>query len=234
MKYAPSAFGLGQLSGSSGGTTASHNRYGSYIRARTIPVNPRTPAQTLRRETLAGLAALWRTLTDPERQTWDALALQISKTDALGVAYNPTGLQAYVGNNSLRIFAGAATLDSAPALDAPPVLTSITPAFNATLGVPPLATATVAFAPTPLGAGQRVAIYATGKISAGRSFIKPSEYRLIQISAAAATSPVDIETAYVSIFGTDFTAGDKIAVKVVPISANFFRGAPIESLSIVA
>lgn len=234
MKYAPSAFGIGQLSGSSGGTTASHNRFGSYFRARTIPVNPNTPIQTLRRETLAGLSADWRTLTDAQRESWNSLALQISKTDALGVAYNPTGLQTYVGNNSLRIFAAALPLvDNAPILDSPPILTSVVGAATVDIGSV-LDGFDVTFAPTPLGAGQRLAIYATGRISAGRSFIKASEFRLLEVTAAAAASPVDVFAEYSAIYGTDFAEGDKIVVKVVPISANFFRGAEVRDEIIVA
>jgi hypothetical protein len=227
MKYSPSAFGLGQLSGSSGGTTASHNRFGSYFRARTIPVNPRTPIQTLRRELLAGLSADWRTLTQPQRTDWDALAMQISKTDSLGNTYNPTGQQTYVGNNSLRVFAGTATVDAAPALDSPPILTSWAPTMTITAGV--VTSMSAIFTPTPLGAGNRIAIYATGVISPGRSYIKPSEYRLLTVTAANATSPQNILALYDAIYGDVMAVGEIVYFKAVPISANFFRGTPVEA-----
>lgn len=78
-------------SGSQAGTTASRNRFGQYLRTRAVPVQPRTPKQTFNRASLTNGSSAWRTLTDAQRTAWNDYAAQISRSDALGSTYNPTG-----------------------------------------------------------------------------------------------------------------------------------------------
>lgn len=86
-----------QASGSIGGTTYSHNRGGMYRRARTIPTNPNSPRQQAVRSYLAAAVAAWSgTLTDAERESWEAWAANTPTTDRLGDALILTGQQAYI------------------------------------------------------------------------------------------------------------------------------------------
>jgi len=125
VKYVPSAF-AGQLSRSLGSTTASRNRYGSYFRNRTTPVNPSTGAQETVRARLAGFSAQWSLLSDTQRAGWTALGLQMVRSDSLGQQYNLTGLQAYTSVNASRFLVGLSTQSDAPLLGSPTALTSIT------------------------------------------------------------------------------------------------------------
>ena len=48
-----------QRSGSIGASVYSHNRYGAYIRARSVPVNPNTDRQVAIRNAIRALTIAW-------------------------------------------------------------------------------------------------------------------------------------------------------------------------------
>ena len=62
-------------------------------------------------------------------------------------------------------------------------------------------------------AGTSMQLWATPGVSPGVNFVK-SEYRLIQVEAAASTSPVDFQAAYEAKFGIP-SEGQKVFVKIV-------------------
>lgn len=124
MKYVPSAL-IGQLSRSQGSTTASHNRFGSYFRNRTIPTNPNTSKQATQRAQIAAFSAGWRALTATQRAAWTALGASIVRLDTQGQPYTLTGLQAFESVNRNQSTAGNATLTDAPTFTPPTSLTSI-------------------------------------------------------------------------------------------------------------
>lgn len=108
---------FGQLSGSAAATTAARNRYGQYLRARTIPVNPRSAAQEEARERLVNLSTAWRdTLTAVQRQGWTDYANASPVTNRLGDTVTLTGLAAYVRTNAIRLTAGQPRQDIPPTL----------------------------------------------------------------------------------------------------------------------
>ena len=229
MKYTPGQF-VGQLSGKSGSTVASRNRFGSYLRTKVNPVQPNTPFQTLARNRLALLAGNYRLLTESQRTAWAFLGKQIQRYDSLGNAYDLTGLQAYVEVNANRLRCGALPTAVAPALDSPPEIESVF--INAE--VTPY-TLTVAFTPNPLPANTRVLVYASPPVSQAVNFFGTAQplarrgkgmYKLVLVSNAAATSPIDIGIAWAGRFGS-FSAGQKISVMLLPISANFFSGVAV-------
>lgn len=125
MKYVPSAL-VGQLSRSQGSTVASHNRFGSYFRNRTIPVNPNTGKQAAVRAQIAAFSAQWRTLSDAQRGAWTALGASMSRLDSQGQPYTLTGLQAFESVNRNQSTAGNATVTDAPTFVPPTALTLVT------------------------------------------------------------------------------------------------------------
>lgn len=229
MKYSP-GLGFGQLSGSLGSTTASHNRYGAYLRSRTIPVNPNTTLQQQQRDDLSQLTTHWRLLTSNQRNDWKTLGGQMTRTDSLGVTYNLTGIQAYISVNRYRILFGLGIVDDAPAMGGVPSLLTLGLTASNT-GV--LQTLSVTYTPTPLGANNRLMVAATPDVSAGRSFFSRGEYRTVLYSAADAASPLDILAAWQSKFGT-LTVGERISVRAWPISADFIAGASLRADAIVS
>ena len=101
MKYVPGPF-VGQLSGSQGNTTASHNKFGSYLRNRVVPVDPRTAKQLAVRALIQGFSEFWRTLSQAQRDGWSFLGDQMTRLDTQGQSYTLTGLQAFTSINMNR------------------------------------------------------------------------------------------------------------------------------------
>lgn len=107
--------GISSASGSIGGTTFSRNRFGAYIRNRTIPVNPGSPQQATVRNNFTTLVNAWTSvLTDAERAAWGVYAANVPVLNRLGQSVNLTGQNMYIRSNSPRLQAGLAIVDIAP------------------------------------------------------------------------------------------------------------------------
>ena len=102
--------GVLAASGSIGGQTAAHNRFGNYFRARTTPVNPASGRQSVIRAAIQNLAQRWSTtLTQAQRDEWEVYAANIVRTDSLGSQIKLTGfvmlLQLFIQQHGqLRLF----------------------------------------------------------------------------------------------------------------------------------
>lgn len=106
-----------QRSGSAGGSVYSHNRYGAYIRARSIPTNPNTDRQVAMRNNVRSLSIAWQnTLTELQRLAWEGYAAATTWRNKFGESVYLTGLAHYVRSNSARLQAGLARLDAAPTI----------------------------------------------------------------------------------------------------------------------
>lgn len=210
-------------SGSLAGQTSSRNRYGQYRRTRAIPVNPATSYQGLARARLALAAATWRTITAAQRAAWETLGALMTRTDSLGQAYTLTGFQGFVSVNSLNAAAGNAQVTDAPALTTPAAILTDTVTLTA-------AVFSIAYTPTPLGAGERLFTFCSPQGSAGRSF--NGDYRLLAVSAAAAASPANVYAAYLARFGLPIV-GQRIFLSLQRYSTGFLSG-PLYDSAVVA
>jgi hypothetical protein len=159
-------------------------------------------------------ASGWRTLTDNQRAGWGDLGAQITRKDSLGQAYTLNGFQAYCSVNNNRLNAGDAVIADAPALAVPTALTGAT--VTTTAG-----TLSIAFMPTPLPTATKALLFASGQCSAGVSY--QGDYRFIQVSAAAATSPINGLSAYTAKFGAPI-AGSKIFFTLYTYFGGFVSG----------
>lgn len=210
-------------SGSIGGVTSSRNRFGQYRRNRAIPVNPNSTAQGTQRARLAAAAAAWRALTAAQRAGWNDLAAGFTRTNSLGATYNMTGFMCFVSCYNNCAAAGVAVLSDAPALATPSApLTAVVTLTAAAFSI--------AYTPTPLGAGIRMFSYVSLQRSAGRSF--ENDFRLLQVSAAAAASPVNLYAAYVARFGVP-VVGNRIFVALRTFQTAFLSG-PLITSAVVA
>ena len=206
-------------SGSYQSLTASRNRYGQYMRTRATPVNPGSTPQTAVRARLATLAGNWRGLSSTQRDGWGALGLQMTRTDSLGQSYDLTGLQAYMSVNANNLAAANAITADAPAKVQPDAILTLTPTAGA-------AAFSVAFTPTPLGAGERIFVFAGPQRSSGRTY--EGDFRLLQVSAAAGTSPQDVLSAYQGRFGSP-AVGNRIFVAVQRYDLGFLSASLVAS-----
>lgn len=108
---------LTQASGSVGGIVASHNRGGMYFRARTIPVNPNSPAQQVVRGATQALSTAWQdVLTGAQRDTWKTYGDNVAMTNKLGDQVFLTGQQHYIRSNVPRLVAGLTRIDPGPVI----------------------------------------------------------------------------------------------------------------------
>ena len=98
------AGGVGAISGSVGGITFSHNRFGQYIRLRSTPVNPATDRQGKIRVSVQDLAQRWSDeLTQNQRDQWAVYAAAIVRKNAVGGVIKLTGFNHYIRSNSIRL-----------------------------------------------------------------------------------------------------------------------------------
>ena len=103
-----------KLSGTMGGTVASHNRGGQYLRALVVPVNPNTPLQQAVRTIFANLAQAWSLLTDLQRAAWDDYGANVPVTNRVGDTINLTGFNMYLRSNTPREQVGLTRVDDGP------------------------------------------------------------------------------------------------------------------------
>ena len=220
---------LTDVSGSVGDTTYARNRNGNYIRKRIAPTQPRTQAQQQVRAAFSATAQAWRGLTEAQRTAWHGLGVQMTITDSLGQSSTLTGSQAHASVNGIRAAAGDNPLSDAPGQpDAVAPLPTITLEAVHTGG---------AGGPFVLRVHSdaysgRVLIAATPAVSAGRDFFGKSAFRLIQTTETLTAGATVITAAYVARYGTP-APGTKIAVRLVPVSANGFKGASYFATAIV-
>lgn len=106
-----------QRSGSIGATVYSHNRFGQYIRARSIPVNPNTDRQVAVRNAIQSITIAWETvLTELQRVAWQTYAAGVAWTNKFGDSVHLTGLNHFVRSNSVRVQSTIARVDDAPVI----------------------------------------------------------------------------------------------------------------------
>lgn len=186
-------------SGKLGGVVASRNRGGSYFRHHAIPVQPRTPSQTLNRAQLAAFSAAFKGLTSAQIAGWNALGSTVTLKSALGTSYNPTGQQLFVSCNRHLASIGITTqLSDPPSIPSIPALTTFTVTPHYTDDV--LDYLALAYTPS-LDASFGILLRATAAQSTGRTFLGKSAFRTLKGYNPSTGLPTDIGTVYTDVFG---------------------------------
>lgn len=199
MKYMGIFFPTG--SGSVRGTTWSHNRGGTYVRGRTIPVNPNTPFQQAIRAIFPQLSTNWlSTLTQGQRDGWQAYADAVLIPDRLGEPRNIGGLPMYLRCNAARIQAGKTRIDAPPSILTIASLTA--PSFTVTGAT----TASVVFTNTDTWAtavGGHLLIYFSRGVNATiQSFKGPYRFAAaVNGAVSPPTSPATITLPFTIVSG---------------------------------
>lgn len=108
---------LGVMSGSMGGVTASHNRFGQYLRTRVTPVNPNTDRQQGVRSVFQALSNDWtNSLNAAERAAWNLYASIVVVKDAMGQDIYLTGYNHFLRSNCVALGGSVAQVDSGPTI----------------------------------------------------------------------------------------------------------------------
>lgn len=227
-KFTPGAI-VSEIRGKIAATVFSRNRGGAVIRNRIKPINRRSLGQSTRRQTLGSLASSWRGLTEAQRDSFNTAAPNFPIQDVLGQTIFLSGEQLYIRLNANLILIGEAQITTAPAPFAFAVFTATVTAEDPTVA----ASFSVGFTPTPLTAGNTLAVYATPPLSPGVSAPPASRFRFVGVIAAAATSPADLLSEYQALFG-DPVAGQKIFIELRPIAeASGQPGTPLRASTVV-
>ena len=204
----------GEMSGSMGGITASHNRGGAYLRRRSIPVNPNTARQQSVKSSFGGLVQAWTNeLTEAQRQAWRAYAAAVPRQDSLGNTITLTGQQWYIAANTPRLQAaiefGTAFGIPLPRVDDGPTVLNTGEApmdvttFEGDFTTPPGTVTVSGDMSGAMSADGDVLLYVGQLVNAGVRFYK-GPYQLAALSpvSAAATSysfaALDIATLWFS------------------------------------
>lgn len=199
--------GISEMRGKEGGVIYSRNAYGSYIKSKVSPVNPQSNTQQLQRQQMGNLSQAWAGLTAEQKAGWVNLGSQVTRVNRFGDTTYYTGFAMFMRLNRNLVLCGQTALTTAPSITNPTaaVLTEVAgseaePSINLT------------FSPT-VPTGHAMVVYATNNILTGREFVK-NYYRVIKVIAAAQTSPQDISTEWIELFGAPPLEGAKIFVKI--------------------
>lgn len=215
--------------GKLGGHVFSKNRSGAIVRTKVTPINRNTAAQIAARNSLTTFTVAWKGLTAAQRSAWNSKVNDYKKTNIFGDNVNPSGKSLFMMLNLNLALVGVAMISVPPTPASVTAMTSITPSMAAGA-----ATASVAFTPTPVAAGNAFLLFASAGLSPGISYCK-SQYRKIAMIDAAAASPFNAKASYEAVFGAIPAAGQKVFFKVVAINkVTGQRGAELSNSCIVA
>lgn len=225
MKFTSSL--LTQASGSVAGSTYSRNRGGQYIRARSKPTNPNTPAQTAVRSALSIVSNYYaNTCTSAQRADWQAFANSNPVINSVGNSQKLSALQMFMKVNIPLYQAGGL---SAIQPDSPGAVTLLGalgygPTLAETAGVFTLDV----FGPLDFAIGDVINFYITTPCSAGRTPVNQPQALLFSKTLTA------VPTVPANYTGTapDPFAGSRATGSPWQIRAYWVRGANISPSSL--
>lgn len=173
--------GITDLRGSVGGNTHSRSKYGSTVRAKTSPIQPRTKHQTTARGQLVNATNRWsQVLTDVQRSQWNAFALTQPQTNRFGQISYLSGQQWF---NKLNVVGTSLIAGNyfavPPATGTYPSITGLT--FTSTHAG--AGTMDINYIGTPGVGTPYIKIYATQCLTVGTSYVS-SKLKLIGAQAA--------------------------------------------------
>ncbi len=219
-----------ELRGSLGNVVGSRSAQGGTVRKRAVPKNPKSAAQTAVRNAFAASSKAWRTLTEDQRTAWHNLGRQMTVTNSLGGKAPLTGAQAHTSLNGV-----VATFGGAPISDAPGAPDSIPALPTVTLVASRTGSATGPFSLVLQSAAYtgKAQVYASPAVSAGRNTFGKGSYHLLEVVDGLSPGSTALTAAYVAKYGTP-AVGTKIAVELVAVSANGFKGGKVIAVAVVA
>jgi len=204
-------------SGSYAGVTSSHNRAGQYVRNRRTPTNTPTARRTTIRSAFGAASSGWSSLTDAQRAAWQAAADAHPITDALGQSIKLTGHQLYVSVNTQLVQVGSSPVATPPSDFSVFDLTGSTGTFSVAGGC--------VLALNGAGGDDDFVLISFSKpLPAGRS--SSPTYSQQSVVSGSTTAETITTATYAAIFGTP-VAGQKVFVKLTPVSQYGVTGVPL-------
>lgn len=206
--------------GKLGGHVFTKAKSGATIRTKVTPLNPKTSAQSEARSVLGANSQAWRMLTETQRLAWNSAAQEVSKTNAFGDTYFPSGKNYFTAvNNNIRNIGGVIILDP-PALVEMPGLTSVEVDFD-------LLAEQIDIAPNYIGSGSDTYLVcnATSGQSAGRYNFSGKYRKFSSYDLAGLPSNSAVYASYVSKFGVP-SAGQKVSFEFYLVNERTGQASP--------
>ena len=191
--------------GKLGGHVFTKAKSGATIRTKVTPLNPKTSAQSVARSALGANSQAWRMLSETQRLAWNSAAQEVSKTNAFGDTYFPSGKNYFTAvNNNIRNVGGE-VLVSPPALVEMPGLTSVGVEFD-------LLAEQLDIAPYYVGVDTDIVLVcnATSGQSAGRYNFSGKYRKFDGFALAGIPSNTALYDAYVAKYGVP-SVGQKVS-----------------------
>lgn len=195
------------------GSVASRNRYGNYLRNKMTPVNRRTSFQQANRAIFGAMSAHWNAISEAQRTAWRNYANDNPYTDIFGDQKTLQGNSIFTGINTLLLNAGL------PALDIPDLTDVDLP--HITLSIETLSpTAFDIEISSNTTDAEKIVVYATPPVSAGKMFLK-NDYRIVASLDVAdfVANEYDFLQDYTARFGAPVD-GSRIGVGIVQVASN--------------
>lgn len=213
-----------EMRGKVGGHVFSRNSSGGYMRPKTIPVNPNTPAQIAVKGIFNDNSAAWRNLTQAQRDSFITYAPEYTNLNVWGSSQPLTGQQLYMRlNQNLASFGQAGIVSCIPPVE-------VTVPFATDLLADISLTNLLLNGIAPTGDDEIIGIYATAPYSAGRQFVGKSQFKIVDFRPVTSVlDDLDILTPYTAVFGNPLVNGNlgcKITVKLVRINTSNGQPSP--------
>lgn len=194
------------------GSVFARNRGGAYLRTKVTPLNPQSAAQVAARNLLTQFSQSWRSLTQAQRDAWNAAVAQFSTTDVFGDVVNPTGATLYTRLNINIANAGGTAISTPPAPQGADALASLSLTAAESSD-----TFDISFGPSPVPANHTLVVESTPMLSPGISNAN-AQFRVIGSVAASGTSAADLFGEQVAKFGA-LVVGQKVFIRAKLINS---------------
>ena len=211
MKIKFSGVGIVDGRGKFGGSVASRNGSGAYIRNKVTLVFPDTPAQAAVNAIFADISQAWRALSQAQRDAWNEAVSNFEHTDIFADTITPSGFNLHQQLNLNLASIGLPFIQFPPAPDSVQSLTNLTVALNGG-GSSLEVNSTEA-----IEAGTDFIIKGTAGLSAGISFVKTELKSLVIVDDSDAFA-IDIQLPYDAVFGGLPAAGSKVFVEMIGVN----------------
>lgn len=203
---------VSQIKGSIGGSTFQSNKYGFTVRNKPQPTRNRNGRTSYIRISMQTVAQHWRSLSDGERDSWEAVAPNWPAYDAFGGPIYLTGYSVFCRASFALVTLGQAIINTGSNPSTVSVLNSLTLTAAVTGSVMSLA-----FGVSPVAANNFILIKAAPPQSAGRKY-NPSRMVTFYAQPAGTTTPIDVSAAYVSRFGAFPPQGSRVYIDVFMVN----------------
>lgn len=202
----------GNIRGSVGSDTFSQNRYGTYIRRRTIPTVVRTVYTERVRTLFSHVSRLWQTLTESQREAWRTWAESNPVRDKFGENQELTGSACFIRLNINALQAGGDVLIRPPEKAGPSGVSII--------GIDTIGEGTIKINTEPQTYIENEVLEVSGYVtdSTGITYVE-NKLRVLGYMSKTTTAPIELYPYIVAKYG-NINRGYKIFIRVKVIDKN--------------